>query len=453
MTATIAPATTLLTAALRYAQAGYAIFPIVPGDKVPLKGVHWREDATTDEATIRQWWEATPDANIGLPTGSVNNLFVVDVDGDEGRATLHALEFTNGKLPYTHLVTTPSGGYHRYFRWQPGLGTGAGKIGRKVDHRGEGGYVVASPSRRPEGNYRGHFLGNAALAEPPAWLVNLLKPPEQIAPKPVEPPGRTPRLLNLGAVPRPATTPPDELDPRRVKAAQTCIQRASELQEGERNHGTFKWAAALRKAVVTEDQWENYREQFLDALPYGPSNGGKPFTRSEAEGAVRSAEARQSLGEWEPDSGPFGEAEPKPKRARRKRPDAAYNERRIREAILSLAKPNGWTGVGEHELARQAKPEMPPRTARDVLRRLERDGQVERDRRIGKPGNRHGFKVIWEHPAWSEHKPTQSLALSEPSSQVRAQNHTTLVTDKWAASKEAAMQSDSALVEPRPPVP
>jgi predicted transcriptional regulator len=98
-------------------------------------------------------------------------------------------------------------------------------------------------------------------------------------------------------------------DPRRRKAAETCIERASELAEGERNHGTFRWAAALRKAVTTEEQWEHYKARLLDALPYGPSSNGKPpFTRSEAKATVRSVERSQSLGEWEP--GPLGDETP-----------------------------------------------------------------------------------------------------------------------------------------------
>jgi hypothetical protein len=104
---------------------------------------------------------------------------------------------------------------------------------------------------------------------------------------------------------------------------------------------------------------------------------------------------------------------PKPKP---KRNDAAYNERRMRDAILRRAKENGWFGGGVRELAREAG--MPHKTADDALDRMVADGQVERDRREGKHGNRHGFKIIREHPCWSEHKPAHSLQRSDTSLQV-----------------------------------
>jgi hypothetical protein len=104
-------------------------------------------------------------------------------------------------------------------------------------------------------------------------------------------------------------------------------------------------------------------------------------------------------------------------RPKAKRTDRLYNERRMRDALLGAVKANGWTGRGVRELARLAG--MPHGTARHVLDRMVADGQVERDRRIGKRGKRHGFRVLPEHPAWSKHEMAHPLALSEPSSLVR----------------------------------
>src|SRR5512132_609105 len=171
--ATLAPTTTLLEAALRLARAGYPIFPVI--GKVPLKGVRWREDATGNEEQIRVWWEANPSANIGLPTGEASGFLVLDVDGEDGRTSLRSLEAEHGLLPLTHMVITPRG-KHLYFAWQPGLNNSAGKLGKGLDIRGEGGYVVVPPSKRPEGAYRGKRLGSEPIASPPAWMVDLLRP-------------------------------------------------------------------------------------------------------------------------------------------------------------------------------------------------------------------------------------------------------------------------------------
>ena len=56
-----------LSAALRYAELGYPVFPCVPGGKVPLTP-HGFQDATTDPGADRGVVDEAPDANIGLAT-------------------------------------------------------------------------------------------------------------------------------------------------------------------------------------------------------------------------------------------------------------------------------------------------------------------------------------------------------------------------------------------------
>jgi hypothetical protein len=119
-----------------------------------------------------------------------------------------------------------------------------------------------------------------------------------------------------------------------------------------------------------------------------------------------------------------------PSKPRKLRPDRANNERRMRETLLQddKLKPNGWTGSGERKLARQAK--MPRSTARDTLDRMEVDEQIERDKRIGKRGRRHGFRIRLEHLAWSDPKLVHLLALSPLSPQVNSESRPSLVTYK-----------------------
>jgi hypothetical protein len=82
----------MLAAALAYASRGWPVFPVASGGKVPaIKGGRGCNDATTDPATIREWWQRLPGANIGLACGPAD-LVVVDVDprhaGDQSLATL-----------------------------------------------------------------------------------------------------------------------------------------------------------------------------------------------------------------------------------------------------------------------------------------------------------------------------------------------------------------------------
>lgn len=81
----------VLRAALGYAAKGYPVFP-VGKDKRPR--VKWKEGATTDAATIRDWWVRWPLAMIGMPTGKRSGVVVLDVDrknGVDGLANLRAI--------------------------------------------------------------------------------------------------------------------------------------------------------------------------------------------------------------------------------------------------------------------------------------------------------------------------------------------------------------------------
>lgn len=137
--------TAMLTAALRFAAAGWPVVPCRPGGKAPLTA-HGVKDATTDGATIKAWWLRHPHANIGLATGAPGpDVVDFDVkDGKPGRETYERLRDA-GLLAGCHAtVATPSGGFHLYY---PGSEQGNGSLGRHgVDFRGRGGYVLAPPS-------------------------------------------------------------------------------------------------------------------------------------------------------------------------------------------------------------------------------------------------------------------------------------------------------------------
>lgn len=162
--------------ALRYARDGWRVLPVFPGEKRPrLKD--WPTAATTDTEVIREWWTRMPDSNIGLACGRESGFFVLDIDpkngGDESLAALVA---EHGELPYTFTVRTGSGGTHYYFAMpdfevtnSPGRLKGTG-----IDVRGEGGQVLAPPSRTVIGEYRVKAV--APIVEAPEWLLDHLRP-------------------------------------------------------------------------------------------------------------------------------------------------------------------------------------------------------------------------------------------------------------------------------------
>lgn len=162
-------------AALRYADHGVAVFPVVPNAKNPLT-TNGFYDATTDTNVINDWFRRSPDANVGMATGTVNGIMVVDVDcksGKNGEVALNGLEKIYGELPETRRHRTPSGGYHLLFSiGSQVVPDSQGKIGEGIDIKAEGGYVVAPPSVIGDGRYE-VVNPDVSVVDAPEWLVKL----------------------------------------------------------------------------------------------------------------------------------------------------------------------------------------------------------------------------------------------------------------------------------------
>ncbi len=79
-----------LRAALQYAEIGLSVIQCQP-DKKPY--ISWTEyqtrSATPDE--IRSWWSKWPNAMIGIVTGKISNLFVIDCDTEAGYEEIQKL--------------------------------------------------------------------------------------------------------------------------------------------------------------------------------------------------------------------------------------------------------------------------------------------------------------------------------------------------------------------------
>jgi hypothetical protein len=169
----------MTAAALDYAARGFAVFPCLPRSKLPAFPGGFK-NGTTNPATLRRWWLANPEYNIGIATGVRSGIWVLDVDGAYGAVALGVLEATYGPLPTLASVT--SNGCHLWFRYTCPIPCSADdRIGRGLDVRGDGGYVLAPPSVHPDGPaYR--FTNNRTPAVAPDWLVSLTRKPP---PKPI----------------------------------------------------------------------------------------------------------------------------------------------------------------------------------------------------------------------------------------------------------------------------
>lgn len=197
---------TPLDYALAYARRGFRVFPVYgvekdrcacgaeacnsPG-KHPHRALapHGANSATTDEATIRSWFGAGLNLNIGMALDDQH--IVVDVDTAKGGgAQWEAILANNGLqanwTDETCFQRTGSGGFHLLFRKPADARFGA-RIAPNVDTKhGPAQYVVVEPSRHiTGGSYawdaeqdltQGHEIKDA-----PAWLLAMGSAREQVA--------------------------------------------------------------------------------------------------------------------------------------------------------------------------------------------------------------------------------------------------------------------------------
>lgn len=183
----------LARTAIEYAGRGWSVFPLHSPSKhgcscgrtdcsSPAKHprtAHGLKDASRDPETIREWWTRWPDANIGIATGQPSGIFVVDLDGEAGRASVAELELQGLTFPPTLSVTTgrADGGTHLYYRMPSGVdihNDQSGRIGPHIDVRGTGGYVVAAGSTHASGKMYRFVDPLAAIADAPGWVIERL---------------------------------------------------------------------------------------------------------------------------------------------------------------------------------------------------------------------------------------------------------------------------------------
>ena len=162
----------MIGTALALAARGFHVFPCRPRDKRPATATGLKA-ATTDQAIIRQWWRQQPDCNIGIATGTISEVFVLDIDGDDGESGLSRLEREFGELPATVASITGGGGRHLFFRCpERPVRNSAGQIAAGLDVRGDGGYVISPPSIHASGRpYCWSVDSAAAIASAPDWLL------------------------------------------------------------------------------------------------------------------------------------------------------------------------------------------------------------------------------------------------------------------------------------------
>lgn len=255
-------------AALGYARRGWPVLPLwwaeegdcacggtdcgSPG-KHPLGTLvpHGVKEATTDAETIRQWWRRYPRANVGVATGPVSGLLVVDLDPRHGG---HPDQLP-GPVPRTPTVRT-GGGWHLYLAWPEGIKRLPKALPGcpGVDLKGHEGYVVAPPSRHVSGAcYRWEVSPQDVSPAPcPDWLRAALA-------KASSPPPRRPNPTGLGGI---SGTPYGR------EALRQELARLVQTPVGNRNNALNRTAFVLGKLVAAGHLEEGTVVGLLTSLGY-----------------------------------------------------------------------------------------------------------------------------------------------------------------------------------------
>jgi hypothetical protein len=134
----------MLQEALNYLKHGYPVIPIQKDNKKPY--ISWKkyqeQIPSIDEVT--EWWTKFPEANIGLITGVISGIVVVDIDTEEGLQEIQNYIPIDLDIPKSK---TPSGGQHWFFLCEDeSIGNNVRTISG-CDLRANGGYVVLPPSK------------------------------------------------------------------------------------------------------------------------------------------------------------------------------------------------------------------------------------------------------------------------------------------------------------------
>lgn len=191
-------------------------------EKKPIEkgGFH---TATRDPDALNRMFARNTARLIGMPTGPMTGLSVLDLDTTRHHEARNWIEGHRADLPKTLAVETRSGGEHWFFQHQPGLRSSTRLFGIPgIDVRAEGGYVILWSAHGSK------TLLNVAPAPWPAWLT-----PPRGAPDTVD--------FRADGDPRP---------PAHVEASLAGLARTVAMAgKGERNSRLF-WSAC-RAAEMT----------------------------------------------------------------------------------------------------------------------------------------------------------------------------------------------------------
>jgi Bifunctional DNA primase/polymerase, N-terminal len=243
--------------------AGYAVFPmrLTPaGKKVPTRpkdeGGEGYKDASKEPGRIAWLWNHWPGPLIGVATGAVSGIDVLDIDCARHPEAAAWYQAAKPRLPLTRIFKSHSGGDHLYFLHANGVKCSSNKLAYGTDIRGEGGCCTFWFAAGCD------CIDHSPPTPWPDWLLELVlwEPPPPPEPKRTHKPKGFERAID------------------------GLLRHVSSAREGERNSALHWGACRMRERILAGQIGTGEAASLLVAAARASG-----LTEIEARATVRSA--------------------------------------------------------------------------------------------------------------------------------------------------------------------
>jgi hypothetical protein len=162
-----------------YAKLGLPACPVL-GKAPAYCDSHGWGDATDDYDDLDRLFLTRRHTGVGIATGQRSGVWVLDIDGPAGLASIRDLIAHHGRLPRGPVARTGGGGWHLWFRWSSECERLRNRVAflPGLDVRTTGGGAVVPPSLHESGR-RYEWRAGASpydLEFPlaPGWLLDTI---------------------------------------------------------------------------------------------------------------------------------------------------------------------------------------------------------------------------------------------------------------------------------------
>lgn len=166
---------TTIDLAAEYVDSGWSVLPVKPEEKRPIM-TNWLQYTKTKatKETVTSWFANLSGVGVGVVTGRVSNMVVLDVEA----SCPYSIEDLLRRYPTQMYSRTGSGGYHLFYQYP----VSAAHVSNRVrifdgaDLRADGGFIVLPPTVHPNGN-RYEWVKRGPLGAFPVALLDLNSQP------------------------------------------------------------------------------------------------------------------------------------------------------------------------------------------------------------------------------------------------------------------------------------